>query len=234
MAVAVLAQSPPGEATTCQSPSCQTTSIRVAASTVVPPLPGPAVTTSATAADGGVGDEPVGGHDRVAAPGGLSRPDVGGGAELGGGGGVVPGRSWRHLGSRGRVPAAVQALAVQQQHGGGGEQDRQAGGDEGGAAGAWGGHGRAHMKTATMPEDGAIRVSPASTQGMPVAPSAGRLDRLRRPIAIIAPQPIRPNTPAIRPPPFPQASRVLARPDTPGAATGARLGSTPAPHPAWH
>src|SRR5262249_11444251 len=55
-----------------------------------------------------------------------------------------------------------------------------------------------HMKTPTMPEDRAISVSPASTHGIPVAPSAARLERFRRPIAIIAPQPIRPNTPATR------------------------------------
>ena len=95
----------------------------------------------------------------------------------------------------------------------------------------WDGMAGAHMKTATMPEDRAISVSPASTQGMPVAPSAARLERLRRPIAIIAPQPIRPNTPAISAPHFHQASSVLTRPDRPGGATGARLGTTAASTP---
>ena len=60
-----------------------------------------------------------------------------------------------------------------------------------------------HRKTPTMPEDRAISVSPASTHGIPVAPSAARLGRLRRPIAIIAPQPISPNTPATRAHPLP-------------------------------
>src|SRR5262245_30790261 len=79
------------------------------------------------------------------------------------------------------------------------EQDGRGGQQRAGAAvppESSGAHGGAHMKTPTMPDDGAIRVSPASTQGMPVAPSAARLERLRRPIAIIAPQPTKPNTPA--------------------------------------
>src|SRR5258708_20933799 len=86
------------------------------------------------------------------------------------------------------------------------------------------------MKTPTMPEDRAISVSPASTHGIPVAPSAARLDRFRRPIAIIAPQPIRPNTPATRAPHFHQPSSVLTGPARPGGASGAGLG-TPAASP---
>src|SRR6266566_8729686 len=94
-------------------------------------------------------------------------------------------------------------------------------------------HGGPHMKTPTMPEDRAISVSPASTHGIPVAPSAARLERLRRPIAIIAPQPIRPNTPAISAPHFHHASSVLTRPDRPGGATGAGFGTGTASGPVW-
>src|SRR6266513_278524 len=91
-----------------------------------------------------------------------------------------------------------------------------------------------HMKTPTMPEDRAISVSPASTQGIPVAPSAARLERLRRPIAIIAPQPISPNTPATRAPHFHQPSKVFTGPARPGGACGAGFGTlaaSPAPCP---
>jgi hypothetical protein len=49
IAAAELAQSPPGGATTRQSPRCQVTSIRVTARTVAPPVPGPSVTTSTVA-----------------------------------------------------------------------------------------------------------------------------------------------------------------------------------------
>jgi len=66
---------------------------------------------------------------------------------------------------------------------------------------------------------------------MPVAPSAARLERLRRPMAIIAPQPISPNTPATSAPHFHQASSVLTRPDRPGGADGAGFGTTPASGP---
>ena len=62
-----------------------------------------------------------------------------------------------------------------------------------------------------MPDDRAISVSPASTHGMPVAPSAARLCRLRRPIAIIAPQPVSPNTPAIRRQPLPPGQQRVHR-----------------------
>ena len=79
------------------------------------------------------------------------------------------------------------------------------------------------MKTPTMPEDRAISVSPASTHGIPVAPSAARLDRLRRPIAIIAPQPIRPNTPATRAPHFHQPSSVLTGPGQAGRRQRSRV-----------
>src|SRR5579884_4162915 len=40
---------------------------------------------------------------------------------------------------------------------------------------------------------------PPSTHGMPLAPSPARWERLRRPIAIMIPQDIRPNTPPARP-----------------------------------
>src|ERR1035438_5707089 len=81
------------------------------------------------------------------------------------------------------------------------------------------------MKAPTMPEDRAISVRPASTQGIPVAPSAARLERLRRPIAIMAPQPTRPNTPAISASHFHQASRVFTVFDRPGGADGAGFGT---------
>src|SRR5260370_35257873 len=84
------------------------------------------------------------------------------------------------------------------------------------------------MKTPTMPEDRAISGRRASTEGMPVAPSAARLERLRRPIAIIAPQPTRPNTPAIIASHFHQASRVFTVFDRPGGAAGAGFGTAAA------
>src|SRR5947208_11260506 len=91
-----------------------------------------------------------------------------------------------------------------------------------------------HMKTPTMPDDNAISVRPARTQGIPLAPSAARLERLRRPIAIIAPQPTSPNTPATRAPHFHQASNVLTVPDRPGGACGAGLGTPLASQaPCW-
>ena len=52
MALAALAQLPPGGASTRQSPACQTTWIRVLASTVAPLAVGPAVTTATVAAAG--------------------------------------------------------------------------------------------------------------------------------------------------------------------------------------
>ena len=70
--------------------ACQTTSIRVAARTVVPPLPGPARDDIDGRRGRGIGDEPVGGHGGVAAAGRLPGPDVGRRAELGVGGGVAP------------------------------------------------------------------------------------------------------------------------------------------------
>src|ERR1039457_3989169 len=89
------------------------------------------------------------------------------------------------------------------------------------------------MKTPTMPEDRAISVRAARTQGIPVAPSAARLERLRRPIAIIAPQPTRPNTPAIIASHFHQASRVFTVFDRPGGAAGAGFGTLAARPPVW-
>ena len=62
------------------------------------------------------------------------------------------------------------------------------------------------MKTPTMPDDRAISVSPAGTQGIPVAPAAAWLERLRRPIASLAPHPINPDPPATSAPHFHQAS----------------------------
>src|SRR5579863_10009718 len=88
------------------------------------------------------------------------------------------------------------------------------------------------MKTPTMPDDRAISVSPASTQGIPLAPSAARVERLRRPIAIIAPQPTSPKIPAIMAPHFHQPSRVPTVFDSPGGATGAGFGA-PATLAAW-
>src|SRR5215472_6720836 len=93
-------------------------------------------------------------------------------------------------------------------------------------------HRRAHMKTPTMPDDRAISVSPARTHGIPLAPSAASEERLRRPIAIIAPQPISPNTPATKAPHFHQASSVFTGPVSPGGAFGAGFGTPPAKAPA--
>src|SRR5580704_6282744 len=121
-----------------------------------------------------------------------------------------------------------------------GDEDKQSGGEPAASAdpalpapAPWvsGRHRGPHMKTPTMPDDRAISVSPASTHGIPVAPSAARLERLRRPIAIIAPQPTSPNTPATSAPHFHQASSVFTSPARPGGATGAGSG-TPAARPA--
>src|SRR5262249_48729391 len=79
-----------------------------------------------------------------------------------------------------------------------------------------------------MPDDRAISVRPASTHGMPAAPSAARFDRLRRPIAIIAPHAISPNTPAISDPPFHHASHGFTLLARPGSASGAGFGTPPA------
>src|SRR5580692_9779737 len=73
-----------------------------------------------------------------------------------------------------------------------------------------------YRKTPTMPDARAITVSPASTHGMPAAPSAARDERFRRPTAIIAPQAIRPKMPAMNDPHFHQA------------ASGAGSGTPPA------